>query len=765
MKWPEDFINKIICGDCLEVLKQFPDNSIDTIITDPPYNLTTTKRWGKTDWDKENHKQQELEQGGTIFTRAVKGFMGKEWDGTGITFSVDLWKEVLRISKPGATLLCFGHPRTWHRLACAIEDADWIIKDTIMWIYGCLSEDSEILTSKGWKKYNEIKVGDEIFSLSLKTKNIKKNKIKKVFVYEVKDEPMLLLENHNTSQLLTLNHKILLREYKRKQENYVRKGKYDIDYKYVDAYALPIRFKIPLSCIYEGKYSIGKDFAELIGWIISEGNYHKDTNAISIYQSAINFDKIKRISYILGRLKIKYSYYQRQRKYKSKKYIEHQFYFSGDIVNKIKEIIPDKKLNWELLELPYREKERLLTGLLMGDGSKGRNNKYQAFYQKDLEQLEIFQALLHLTNKQGWINSKKHSCSIHYNNETEFQEKHKKRIVNYTGVVWCVQTELGNFIARRNGKVFITGNSGFPKSLNIAKSIAKKQGAGSKGNTFPLEHEYQDYELTPDAKFWVGWGTALKPAWEPIIMAMKPNEGSYAENALKWGVAGLNIDGGRIKFENTPNPATNTQGRSPANLILECICDEVIEGKEEIVSIHDAPKGTFAGGEPNRGSIKNYRERNVGKSIIHTNPECPCYMLDKQSGIKKGGKTYDYSGQKEYQVKGFLPNNRPNSPSNRGDSGGASRFFYCAKASRSERGENNKHPTVKPLKLMEYLCILTKTPTGGVVLDPFAGSGTTGVACKKTGRDFILIEKEPEYVEIARKRLEAVKEDKQQELF
>ena len=223
------------------------------------------------------------------------------------------------------------------------------------------------------------------------------------------------------------------------------------------------------------------------------------------------------------------------------------------------------------------------------------------------------------------------------------------------------------------------------------------------------------------------------------------------------------------------------QGRFPSNVILECTCDEVIEGKEEIVSIHDAPKGTFAGGEPNRGSIKNYRERNVGKNIIHTNPECPCYMLDKQSGISKSRQNIISDNRKNQGKSMFLDGVR-NPENSYSDLGGASRFFYVAKASRSERffyckickdvfsmdkvsnhrhGENGItknlvfHPTQKPIKLMEYLCLLTKTPTGGIVLDPFAGSGTTGMACKKTGRSYILIEKDPEYVEIAKRRIDA----------
>jgi len=163
-------------------------------------------------------------------------------------------------------------------------------------------------------------------------------------------------------------------------------------------------------------------------------------------------------------------------------------------------------------------------------------------------------------------------------------------------------------------------------------------------------------------------------------------------------------------------------------------------------------------------------------------------MLDEQSGDIKGGRNqtqatsiFGSDTKKRIQIKREC------------DSGGASRFFYVAKASKAERNlgcedlekkqtvgggggigdyENdvnsmsgkygsekapsrNNHPTVKPIKLMEYLCILTKTPTGGIVLDPFVGSGTTGIACKKTGRQFIGIEKDPEYCKIARARIKA----------
>lgn len=322
--------------------------------------------------------------------------------------------------------------------------------------------------------------------------------------------------------------------------------------------------------------------------------------------------------------------------------------------------------------------------------------------------------------------------------------------------------------------------SGFPKSLDISKAIDKAKGAerkvigkyvmpqdsdaGNAGKVLrsvnaesvfgsPAGRNGTDITApaTNLARAWSGWGTALKPAWEPIIIAMKPLDGTFAENAEKWGVAGINVDRGRIPTEsdlgrmnkrdngmfgigNGANKAfgkpTNQQGRWPANLILD----------EE-----------------------------AGK------------LLDGQSGISKDGVAVKHnSGGNTFG--GDKP--KPLAPDQSyGGSGGASRFFYCAKASKSERNagcetlpekrtgdlrkggagndrteENyshmqNCHPTVKPLKLMEYLCTLTKTPTGGIVLDPFAGSGTTLLAAKNTGREYIGIEQNPEYMKIIEARL------------
>ena len=325
--------------------------------------------------------------------------------------------------------------------------------------------------------------------------------------------------------------------------------------------------------------------------------------------------------------------------------------------------------------------------------------------------------------------------------------------------------------------------SGFPKSHNISKAIDKI--AGAEREVVGVHHRHgggtrnmHDGGLTtaselpltapatPEAQQWDGWGTALKPALEPITVARKPiAEKSIAENVLKYGTGAINIDESRIAtdWSNDPNkrgfqgkdsqwadaetgtkttdnakPKPNNLGRFPANLIHD--------GSDEVLDLFPETKN---GGKNKLGK--------TGKSVF---------------GNTSVVKTTKFSG----------------------DQGSAARFFYCAKASKSDRNEGldtfkskvpaaaefrpnhtekaangedgnpygrwsetkNIHPTVKPTDLMKYLIRLV-TPKDGVVLDPFMGSGSTGKAAKIEGFDFIGIELDEEYFQIAQARIDAVK--------
>lgn len=295
-------------------------------------------------------------------------------------------------------------------------------------------------------------------------------------------------------------------------------------------------------------------------------------------------------------------------------------------------------------------------------------------------------------------------------------------------------------------------STGFPKSYNVAKGIESllttgssntkdykklnKKNVRTESTGFHKMHfeqgdrpaDYGDnikFDLdatTPEAKQWEGWGTSLKPAHESIICARKPlREKTVAENVLKWGTGGINIDECRIETTDKLSFGSREIGDG----IKYGKCKPTTEGKQN-------PKGRF----PSNIIF----DEEAGK------------MLDEQTGVLTSGKSNGFKGDYTANIYGKYANNVINPETVYGDSGGASRFFYCAKSSKKERGEGNNHPTVKPIDLIKYLIKLV-TPSEGIVLDPFAGSGTTALAAVQLSASFILIEKQLEYAEIAMNRI------------
>jgi site-specific DNA-methyltransferase (adenine-specific) len=438
-------INQIIHGDCFDVLKNIPDNSIDLILTDPPYGLS---------------------------------FMGKDWD-HGVP-GVQFWIEALRVAKPGAHLFAFGGTRTFHRLAVAIEDAGWEIRDTIMWVYG-----------SGFPKSHDV------------SKAIDKC-------------------NGETGRL----HKFT-------------------------------------------------DWMRTTGLTARQLDQITDTNMGGHYLTAAS-----------------------------------------------QPAIPTAAL-WDMVRP-------------------------------------------HCGEVPAWVDE------IVQRIEAE-REVVGKSISGKTAI-WQEQGGMGDF--------------------NI---------------TAPA---------TPEAKQWQGWGTALKPAWEPIIVARKPLAGTVAENVLQWGTGGINIDGCRV--------GTNDGLERPYG------------GENKVYGSYGMERGTRTGDALTGRWPANF---------IHDGSEEVVGLFPQTAASKSGGK----AGWQDQYVGG--PYKLIERTGYDEAPGSAARFFYCAKASKSERGEGNIHPTVKPLALMKYLTTLGLPPSG-TVLDPFCGSGTTALACKELGRNYICIEKELEYYRIACNRLD-----------
>jgi DNA modification methylase len=329
--------------------------------------------------------------------------------------------------------------------------------------------------------------------------------------------------------------------------------------------------------------------------------------------------------------------------------------------------------------------------------------------------------------------------------------------------------------------------SGFPKSLDVSKAIDKAAGAereitgdgqpfgrGSLRNRSRVEMGYRPTELNPDggsaaitapatedAARWSGWGTALKPAWEPIVVARKPLAGTVARNVLAHGTGALNVDGCRVDGGMRParSNAASASGLTGTG------------GADTYGSF--AVRGSIATGETSEGrwppnvllthsAACDVRDQGGGeiRSEGACAPDCPVAELDRQSGVLTSGANPARRGTDKFRDAYGEFAGQPECTVYRGaDAGGASRFFpafrYEAKAPASERPrleDGTAHPTVKPLELMRWLVRLV-TPPGGTVADFFAGSGTTGEACVIEGFNCILAEKDPASAELIKARL------------
>ena len=488
---------RVFLGDCRDVLRTLPDNSVDSVVTDPPYEL---------------------------------GFMGKKWDSSGIAYDVTVWQECLRVLKPGGHVLAFGGSRTWHRLAVAVEDAGFELRDSIAWIYG-----------SGFPKSLDV------------SKAIDKSDAR------------------------------------------------------VERRARDLRFT---------------------AWMRSTGITAKRINELTDSNMGNHY-----------------------------------------LTDKEQPAVPTEDM----------------FGLL---------RPYLPDVPEDIERL-VFERTVESKN---------------------FAEREV----------------IGQ---QRQGRLAVAPGQGEDRSaIDLDITLAK----------------------TPEAQEWQGWGTALKPAFEPVVVGRKPLVGTVAENVLAWGVGGLNIDGSRIGSEKPA--AKNTAFNSWRNL----------EGRDD----RQNPVQTY---DQNQG-------RWPANVILD---EVTAGLLDEQSGITKSPKPYIAEGYKDSSMFGV---GGVNHGSEFGDSGGASRFFYVAKASKRDRNEGleeleavsagdmvdrvegsagmdspragagrtsgakNFHPTVKPTQLMRYLIKLV-TPPGGTVLDPFTGSGSTGKAALLDGYQFVGAELTEEYLPIIEGRL------------
>jgi DNA modification methylase len=693
---------QVFHGNNLELLKQYPDNYFDAIVTDPPYGL-----------GKEPNAEEMLQAWITSGYLEVKGsgFMGKEWDA--FVPQPIFWKEVFRTLKHGGHVVSFFGTRTYDWGVMAMRLAGFEIRDCIQWIYG----------SGFPKSHNISKAIDKSFG--------------------AEREVISSRELQGTAKTL-------------KGNNY--NG--DKNVEKTDVY------NITAPSTEQAK--------QWDGWGTALKPAHEDL--------------------VLARK---------------------PFQFSSDFVYLYENIVYNLKLKIcqsklfakdvkEIFTLSQKDSKKVELDFAQWSVGKPFNTKEDLLVVMDMLQLEMKEGNTTLNIVWLWLNTLVELWNVAntYTIETESSTITELRILK--SLEW--ESIFQNITLLKDNKT-----NGLIANVLTAESLFSV--LNLKLNDILTHFAKENVTSKESEKTFV-------PNSEQIVLARKPLEKglSIAENVMKWGTGGINIDGCRVDLSfgddsrlggngswKTDKTAKNVYeggyegkdiqssnlGRFPANLILthhpecECVGTKKVKSNGNFPSQQNTSSMYMTSKGKSLNPENDYSDENGQETIEDwtCHEDCPIRIIDEQSGVTKGENKLPYNYESnEYKVKGFISNIKPQSPSNYNDKGGASRFFYVAKASKSERNkglsnfeekrpddrdvkgmgsfeekgvqpQKNFHPTVKPVALMQYLVRMI-TPPNGIVLDPFNGSGTTGIACKLEEFEYVGMELDAEYCKIAQARID-----------
>jgi len=821
---------KILHGKMEIRLKEFPDNYFDSVVTDSPYGLGEEPNVIEVLRDWLDHGYHEVKNNG--------GFMNAEWDK--FVPQPNAWKEVYRVLKPGGHLVTFAGTRTYDWMVMSLRIAGFEIRDQLDWLYGCLSNDTEVLTEKGWISYKNLNTidYDKIMCYDILDDSIHFERPQKWNEYQIKDT-CYRIQSDSTDQIVTRNHRCLIE----------RKGK--LLFEFAEKAAREQQANIPIlesmSCLRETFYDSYQRTSKQKQMLFKEmpdSNFNKPEKTCS---KIFNREKMRCLwgkiqSKTRQGIKILFCNMQWKSTSIGLNKTFSQGSFELDKRNKVE--IQEKNEGGfkSILERGRNisKQERCLPSMedkIYKVSSRIRINEQERRVYNGVQIESGATTTTSINKNRGCSSYRSQSREQRYSESDVIQKQCRSQEIRsgvrykttlatitpfeYSGIVFCPTVSTGAFVARRNGMIFITGNSGFPKSLNVSKAIDAKFGAErevigkrkhptlknpekimeSKSAVHTLADTWQrewpiTAAATDEAKKWQGWGTALKPGHEPICLARKPlSEKNIAENILKWGTGAINIDESRIGFADDEDKDSAVWGRGT-----------------------DIGGGNFVGSTKSSGKT-NVEPNKAGRwpaNVIlshHQNcvdeiqewkcvDDCPIKILNDQapstgavSMIKKGSYGVSQNTYNDYAYKG------DDGRTFRGDITGASRFFYCAKADTQERNmgldkdkykkiinhgihdtceicggrifqaqgfpgtcicdeptrqgkivKGNFHPTVKPVALMQWLVNLI-TPINGKVLDPFNGTGSTGIACKIDDFEYIGIEQEKVFCDISVDRI------------
>jgi len=800
---------EIIHGDNMAALAAMADNSVDSVCTDPPYGLGKEPDAVKMLQAWIDHGY--LEVGGS-------GFMGKQWDA--FVPQPIFWKEVYRVLKPGGHVLSFAGTRTYDWMVMAIRLAGFEIRDQLVWMYGCLSEDTEILTENGWQKYSPTLVNQRVCCYIRESKEFTFAYPTHEFKYK-NEHPAYRIQSDHTDQLVSRNHRVLVE----------RSGKQVFEY----AEALQSEEVVPfLESLHDLPESIPvldkgasiekQDLLKIVQWQAIEQQEDGCIAGAASSEGGGELRHLRKGFRETGYLDAKRPALLQppmQRQGEGERFNKAQPQggcgMDGRIevvmLTKTKRVTQPRMEGWCHIQQTPRELRgceiRSVPNGIPCYGTKGRLRNGTSIGNGQIFGQDIGAGggcASHQPRFKGQPFGESDAVSRQWDSQAIRGTAATVTEVEYDGNVWCVTVPTGAFVARRNGKIFITGNSGFPKSANVSKHLDKQAGAvrevvgklpaghgpmktghvNSCGGGMSIGTE-RSPELsitipsTPEAQQWDGWGTA-SPSHEPIVLARKPLEKglTIAQNVLKWGTGALNIDGCRVPSETITRPAPENGKLTNAHMEMRPWMEKRI-----------------ADGLPLKADFENTKGRWPSNLLLANVPSVlGLFPENAKSGTgairKNADGLFGLGGDGVANVE-------------YGDSGSASRYFfradllpieieeqlsieqkaiYCSKPSKYERslgvaGEmkesattierhkqnpngterltpmrSNFHPTVKPVALMHHLVTLI-TPPNGVCLDPFLGSGTTGIGAMLAGPNirFIGLEMTAEYIPIATDRI------------
>lgn len=757
----------VVCGDATAVLKSLPDNAAHVCYCDPPYGLSAQDTGDVlaclTAW-----------LAGKVYTHHGAGFMGKDWDA--FVPGPEAWREVYRVLKPGAYCVAYSSTRTVDLLGMSMRIAGGDVREGWAWIQGCLSDDTELLTGDGWVQYPKIMAGAPALCYDPTDGTYQWQPVQEVFVYPYSDTAYRV-HSDRTDQLVTRNHRCLVE----------RSGAFVFELAETaaqerqvcvpvleDVQALLAALPLP----HEGRPHEDADVRERVRGCNHSSQQHKEVEAREREASddaavcrVWPCDDPSNVSCEAGNTGVLLAGLLCPvacgRPCDQGPTSDHRKAGQDRVDGGRPSPLPTENVRPQQsgvegrgddLQDPRQLRGSEVCAVSPGVPTHGPQRRLRHGAPSDrgdgagavpvTDGSRASRQPRPHGQPAGELGPVRVEPGPQAVRASRFTRADLVRVepVPYTGIVWCVRVPTGAFVARRNGKVFVTGNSGFPKSLDVSKAIDKMAGADREVVATYVARGFSETSPTKDgrnqwaagevidkvgtrtapatdaAKQWSGYGTTTKPAYEPLVVTRKPLDGTVASNVLAHGCGALNIDGARVGTSENLNGGAYAKngtdrhdgdenwrykrdggagefkqpsGRFPANLALvhdeECV-------RVGTVKVKATSSGSGGGTRP--GHFVDVGSKSGNGSQVspgYADPDgtetvdewrctdtCAVRVLGEQSGeLKSGDRSGKRTQPKTKSTYGSFTL-RDEAPS-KGDTGTAARFFYQGKASANDR--------------------------------------------------------------------------------